>query len=162
MKKIFKRTKAKIFITGLIFMNLTLAIISGSAYADEVLWEFNVPVNLKNMPGTVEYVVIEWELKSELFGSVLAEDSIFILMNANSKGDFFHTETITIYESDVDDPTKPEFIIFTLRLSKDGVTAYMPNYPGEAWTKQKKGATLKLNPVVTFIDLQTNPKKGPV
>ena len=144
-------------------MSLILVVISNPAIADKVLWEFNVPVNLENMPDAVEYVVIEWGLYVDILDSPLAQDSIFIpLMGKNSEGNFFTEEKITIYESDVDDPTEPEFIIFALRLSKDGVTAFTPNASGEAWTKQKKGATLKLNPVVTFVDLQTNPKKGPV
>ena len=157
MKKMLKKTKAKIFVAGLIFMNLTLAIISGSAYADEVLWEFNVPIKLKNMPEVVEYVVIKWGLYQD--GSVVGGDSIFIPMDAaNSKGDF-PPETITIYESDVDDSAKPEYAIFSLKLSKDGSEAYSPNTNGKNWTKNKSGSTLKEH--VMVINLQTKPEKGP-
>jgi len=137
--KIYDRVRPLIFGLAICFLNLVF--LSNSACADELLWEIIVPVKLKNMPKEVEFVVIEWSLNSSMWGenNVFGEGSVFIPLDANSKGNFNTEETFKIYESDVSDPTKPIFIMFFLKLSKDGVTSYLPNAPGEAWTNQKKG-----------------------
>jgi len=108
--RIYDMVRPLIF--GLVICFLNLVFILHPAYADKVLWEFKVPVKLENMPEEVESVVIEWSLYSGPSGNgdLLAEDSVVISLN--SKGKLPTKETITIYESPVDDPAKPQSIVF--------------------------------------------------
>jgi len=81
MLHVFRKQIVKSLVLGVGLFCLSAFFMSGPAQA-EVLWQFNVPVNLKNMPKSVEHVQVHWTLYADGFVE-LADDVVEISLDAS-------------------------------------------------------------------------------
>jgi len=153
----FKNAGVRPLRVGLGLLCLSLFFVSGQARAEELLWKFEVPVHVKDIPQGVEHVVLHWYLYEQLH-TKLAEDQVFFEFKANAGGKFWKDVPIEIYYTDLPDPSKADNLLVFLEFSQDGMSAYEPNTAGKAWTKSKPGT--KLVKIVTVVKLQESPEKG--
>lgn len=124
------------------------------AHSAELLWEIKVPIQLIAMTGEVKYVVIKWGIMEGFNVLFQKEEVIPVQLDAHI-GNFTTTLTLTVYDTDLKDPSKANNFFIKMELSEDGVTSYKPNTPGKPWTKSKPGS--KLTKQYVLGDLQKGP-----
>jgi hypothetical protein len=134
---------------------LTTVLIDKKADAETVLWDFEIPIELKNMPKSITHIAVRWYLLDKN-GKALAEDTATeIPVDFTTNGNFKTLLSFQITDNDIDDPAAPKFCQFRLELSQDGMTYYPPDEPGESWTNHKKGTKPPVPSTIT--NLQTDP-----
>jgi len=127
------------------------------AWAGELLYRFKVPVILKNIPDNVKYVVVRWTVFDGQAGEMLSDEQVLPLQKGY-QGGYSTLIDIEIFDSDIDDLSKPSHCVISLKLSQEGDVWYFPNTPGKSWTQSK--ANTKVVKVVSVIKLQEKPEKG--
>lgn len=110
----------------------------------EPIWEFEVPVILKNISKEVKYVRIKWGIM-EYLGKFVLEGTKETNVGGFTDGNMSFTFKVTIQDTDIKDFTKARFFSAKLELSEDGMVYYEPSEkgtPGKPWTQAKPGTKL--------------------
>lgn len=155
MKKILRKSGKMVLGLWMLVALLSFAV---PAQAAKVLWEFDVPIFLKNMPNEVKYVCVHWYLYGENFADITNKrECVPVTLNAN--GDFSTKVKIKIYDSDMPDPSLARTCVFEMMLSEDGAMAHKLNTPGKSWTNVKKGT--KSTSIVSVVKLNETPENHP-
>ena len=120
--------------------SFSILLIPPSAMA-EPIYQFEVPVILKNMPSEVKYMRLKWFIMDKGL-SPQATGEVPIPVEQDANGNFSKVVTITIDEKEIKDYSKAETFVVKFELSKDGFSFYPPNTSGQPWTKSKPGTNL--------------------
>jgi len=142
------KNKRKIFVRAFCLWVMLSFFFISSAFAKPI-YEFEVPVILKNLPKEVKYVVVEWGVGTEFLEPLFTGRKEFN-MQAVPDGNFSTVIKITVKDTDIKDFTKAHRFYAYLKLSEDGFAFFDPNTPGLPWTKSKPGATIRSE---TFSDI---------
>ena len=133
---------------------LTAVLVNKEAEAETNIWDFEIPIELKEMPKSITHIAIHWHLLDKNGNTITDDIAVEIPVDFTSSGNFKTLLTFQITDNDIDDPTEPHFCSFTLELSQDGMSYYPPDEFGESWTKHKKGT--KPPGPSTIANLQTD------
>ena len=150
-----KKTITVGLVLALCGLCLTAVLMDKKANAEAVLWEFELPIELKEMPKSITHIAIRWYLMDNKAKLIADDIAVEIPVDFTTNGNFKTISTVQITDNDIDDPTKPKFCQFRLELSQDGMTYYPLDEPGEPWTNHKKGTKAPLPSTIT--NLQTDP-----
>lgn len=106
------------------------------------IWEFEVPVIVKNLPKQVKYVVIKW-IVMHGFGVNVLEGRKEVFISPDFNGNFSTTVKIVIDDTSIKDFSQASFFSASMELSEDGFTSFPPNASGIPWAKTKPGTKLE-------------------
>lgn len=134
-----KKKIKKFILLSLWVLCLSPLFFSGHALAEEVLWEFDVPVHLSKMPQSAQSFKVIWTMfdydAKEIGDGRTAREPIV-------NGTYHGTVPVDIFDSDLEDPSQAVSCVFSFVLSQDDFQYYHPFTPGKSWTYPKKGSTV--------------------
>ncbi|MGB2660873.1 MAG: hypothetical protein WBB86_04355 [Candidatus Omnitrophota bacterium] len=154
MAGVIKKMTAIGFFLALCVFCLTAVLINKEAEAETVLWDFEIPIELKEMPKSITHIAIHWYLLDKKGKTITDDIAAEIPVDFTTNGNFKTILSFQITDNDIDDPTAPKFCQFRLELSQDGMSYYPHDEPGEPWTNHKKGTKSPVPSTIT--NLQTD------